>query len=577
MPIFKPLSFLISVAIVLCGCSGGESDSSTTSSKVAYINQAWSNQDRADYYWGSQGSALISYDIYLALQLSNSIELFSSAQNADRMGLLIAEPDAQNNPDNLPIGITKTIVKSGQFSGTYMGLTCAACHTGQIQYLNKQLRIDGGTSGRFTVVPWLRSLSDALNATAGDPSRFQEMLRTIQKAGTVDETDLRRRLENDAAILNTQVNNVFRIVDQPGPGRMDALGSIHNTLTWAGTADPRNLYPTTAAVKPPFLWNAPQSSWVEWSGVAANPLSRNFSESLGVFARFDLTSASSQQGLFDTTSDIRGIVKVENMLRRLAPPKWPESIFGSLDQAKVSAGESLYIENCNGCHSSYPYRWTPPRGTSGKRFINNRIIPQSVVGTDNAQLASVTFSSVIKIIIGSRLASLLDLSTQELSFDYQTAVQNKILDKALIKDGPFTPEQVNEMSSFASAADVPPPLGYKAAPRDGIWATAPYLHNGSIPNLYELLSPASERSRQFYVTREFDPIKVGINISVGISSDYLLDTRLEGNSNAGHSFENGSGPGIIGRALSPDERFALIEYLKSIPNVEARVTPYGGP
>jgi hypothetical protein len=69
---------------------------------------------------------------------------------------------------------------------------------------------------------------------------------------------------------------------------------------------------------------------------------------------------------------------------------------------------------------------------------------------------------------------------------------------------------------------------------------------------------------------------VGINTSVGKPSDFLLDTTLVGNSNAGHSFEAGSGRGIVGREFTPAERFALIEYLKSIPNVEGRVTPYGG-
>jgi hypothetical protein len=564
----------------LISCSGdsGTDSASATPPKAAYLNQAWSEQDRADYYWTSQGSALISYDIYLALQLANSSELFSSAANADRMGLLLDDLDSKNNPDNLPIGVTKTIVSLGQFTGVYMGLSCAACHTSQLQYQGKQIRIDGGVGNRFTIVPWLSTLSDSLNATVSDQSRFQALLKTIQKSSAVDEADLRRRLQDDAAFVNNQINNLFRVINQPGPGRMDALGSIHNTMAWVGTANLRNLYSTTAPVKPPFLWNAPQSSWVQWSGVAPNPLSRNIGESLGVFARFDLSSNSTDQGLFDTTSDVRGLVKIENLLRRLAPPKWPETIFGALDLEKIKAGEKLYAENCSGCHASYPYRWTSPRGTSGKKFIDNKIIPQSVVGTDNEQLAGVTFSSTIKIIVGSKLASVLGLSTEELSLNYQQAVQTNILNKAVSKAGISTAsEEYDNITSYTSKmSEGQPPLGYKAAPRDGVWATAPFLHNASVPNLYELLSPASERSKKFFITREFDPIKVGINTSVGKPSDFLLDTTLVGNSNAGHSFEAGSGRGIVGREFTPAERFALIEYLKSIPNVEGRVTPYGG-
>jgi hypothetical protein len=59
---------------------------------------------------------------------------------------------------------------------------------------------------------------------------------------------------------------------------------------------------------------------------------------------------------------------------------------------------------------------------------------------------------------------------------------------------------------------------------------------------------------------------------------FLLDTSLPGNSNAGHSFENGPrGNGVVGPLLTDNERWALIEYLKSIPEEAGRVAPFGGP
>jgi hypothetical protein len=124
----------------------------------------------------------------------------------------------------------------------------------------------------------------------------------------------------------------------------------------------------------------------------------------------------------------------------------------------------------------------------------------------------------------------------------------------------------------------PPPVGYyKAAPRDGVWATPPFMHNGSVPNLYEMLIPAKERTKKFYIGREFDPVKVGLDMSHQPGS-FLLDTSLPGNSNAGHSFENGPlGNGVIGPLLTDDQRWAIIEYLKSIPEEAGRVTPFGGP
>ncbi len=50
-----------------------------------------------------------------------------------------------------------------------------------------------------------------------------------------------------------------------------------------------------------------------------------------------------------------------------------------------------------------------------------------------------------------------------------------------------------------------------SAAGDGVWATPPFLHNGSVPNLYEMLLPAEKRTKKFYIGREFDPIKVGLD------------------------------------------------------------------
>ena len=124
------------------------------------------------------------------------------------------------------------------------------------------------------------------------------MLSRIQKTSPVTEEDLRNRLIKDTAIVKNQVDKSFAIPFAPGPGRMDALGSIHNSFIAVNTGQDANLRVGKAPLKPPFLWNAPQSSWVQWSGIAQNPLRRNFGETLGVFARYNLTAASENDGLF---------------------------------------------------------------------------------------------------------------------------------------------------------------------------------------------------------------------------------------------------------------------------------------
>ena len=101
---------------------------------------------------------------------------------------------------------------------------------------------------------------------------------------------------------------------------------------------------------------------------------------------------------------------------------------------------------------------------------------------------------------------------------------------------------------------------------DGVWATPPFLHNGSVPSVYQLLLPAAERTKKFCVNTEYDPENMGINTSL-TEGCFELDTSLLGNSNAGHEFRDGpTGNGVIGPLLTEEERRALIEYLKTLPS-----------
>jgi hypothetical protein len=99
---------------------------------------------------------------------------------------------------------------------------------------------------------------------------------------------------------------------------------------------------------------------------------------------------------------------------------------------------------------------------------------------------------------------------------------------------------------------------YKARPLNGVWATGPYLHNGSVPSLAELLKPDSDRVQEFYVgSWVFDPVNVGITSvpEEGGIGMFLFKTSSVGNSNAGHNF---------GTTLTAQQKRQLIEYLKSL-------------
>jgi len=96
---------------------------------------------------------------------------------------------------------------------------------------------------------------------------------------------------------------------------------------------------------------------------------------------------------------------------------------------------------------------------------------------------------------------------------------------------------------------------YRARPLNGIWATGPFLHNGSVPSLQAMLLPPEKRPTTFYVgSREIDAESVGF-VDKASERTMLFDTRIDGNSNAGHTY---------GTGLSASNRRALLEYLKSL-------------
>lgn len=146
------------------------------------------------------------------------------------------------------------------------------------------------------------------------------------------------------------------------------------------------------------------------------------------------------------------------------------------------------------------------------------------------------------------------------------------------------------------ALDLPQEIvGYKPRPLEGVWATPPYLHNGSVPSLYQMLVPPHERDPKFFVgRREFDPVHVGYVTKPADEDDddgFWLDTSIEGNRNIGHGFvaeaetwrqhredphANPLPRGVIGPELTDDERWALVEYLKvhrDLPETPADYTP----
>lgn len=150
-----------------------------------------------------------------------------------------------------------------------------------------------------------------------------------------------------------------------------------------------------------------------------------------------------------------------------------------------------------------------------------------------------------------------------------TMITNEVVGTILGSGWPAPPDYLSQISFGATRPHgvllehAAVSVEYKARPLNGIWATAPYLHNGSVPNLDELFQPSAQRSKSFSIgVRTFDPVRVGYLTDVaGFPKFNVNDSNgnpIAGNSNAGHEGDQ------YGTSLSPDQRRQLIEYLKSL-------------
>ena len=245
-------------------------------------------------------------------------------------------------------------------------------------------------------------------------------------------------------------------------------------------------------------------------------------------------------------------------------PAWPAEVFGPIDEAKAQKGAELYQRMCQHCHLppvnspelQDPKYWEA--GLKGHSFLKLNVIPLDEIGTDPREATDWANRTAVTGVLG--------LGTVSAS-DGLRAVTSQIRDKSYDALG-LTPEQRDEWSGFRNDRVVAP-LAYRARPLGGMWATPPYLHNGSVPNLYQLLSPADKRDKTFYVgSREFDPKNLGYSTEkIDGAFEFRTDQPNDphpGNSNAGHEFSNKPGKGVIGRELTDDERWAIIEYLKTL-------------
>jgi hypothetical protein len=591
------------------------------------LGQGWSQADRDYWYEQTQGSRLLPYRWAVALETAAGQGRFFDAGNMTRYGYLPAEATSKSGlPVGFAIdkqkddGFRNSALRwyAGQDNQQeWVGMNCSACHTAELSIAGRPHRVDGGpTTADFQTM--IEDLDNALRSTRDDPAKFERFAGIVLREtgrranparAAADRQTLRQALGQLIAWQErVAVANRGGSPDWPGPryghARLDAFGHIFNKVALFAGAENQSFNPSTAPVSYPFLWNTSQSDKVQWNGAVSNQpvrpvpggqpfdygaLGRNAGEVTGVFGDIVLRPSPGLSG-FRSSVQVQRLSELERLLARLRPPRWPAAL-GTIDTwpgSLADRGKQVFArERCQSCHTPLaPDDVTTKFNASMSLFRAN--VPGNVPPGTDPWMACNAFTYQIRTgvlrntpegLLSGRPLGEVEPTAKVLEtvvkgeLAGQKAELVKAATKAIFDSAPFPrperpdtfidPELERARRLQICMTAESPILAYKARPLTGIWATAPFLHNGSVPTLYDLLLPPEKRPQVFYLgTRRFDPKKVGFETAKAADNSFKFETHdsagraIPGNSNSGHDYRNAR--------LSEDDRWALVEYLKTL-------------
>ena len=595
-------------AFALTEARAQQGGTGTAAAAVTYAAQGWSAADRNTFYTTSQGSRMMPYVWFKALRRLDVDQAFA-ADKLQRYGYLPNDPSPVSNPEGLPVGF----VIDGTAASAYLGMTCAACHTGQLEYrqdgVTRALRLDGAPAN-VDFQEFLTDLLAASRATLTQPDRFDAFAREVLGGGYTGAKATQVKDEFGKWVAQFGEFMDKSLPASPwGPGRLDAFGMIFNRVVARDLGVVDNFKAADAPVSYPFLWNASRQDRTQWNGGVPNglyihALGRNTGEVFGVFADFAprrlVPPTKVSPAVIDYTKNsvkFDGLQTLEEKIAVLRPPPWPRDVFG-LDDSLAALGKPLFEAHCSSCHAvqasvDVPGAWRTPVvavGTDPKMalnsarmsdagLLNGALMPPPAIGArigNPAKAGDMLANTVVGTLLAeavvppvpppAKLAQsgvfralrkdFANLPGENLDALLDPKLSARAKAEAMIKVRAFINAKLSNLFR-------PPPAiagaAYESRVLNGIWATAPYLHNGSVPNLWELLKPAKDRRTSFMVgSRVFDPKNVGYDAdqSPFKSGRFVADpANANGNGNGGHEY---------GTTLTDEQRWAIIEYLKTL-------------
>lgn len=595
--------FIVITILGLDGCSGPVPEILTIVKEDGsipereYLDQNWNEVTRKNFWFTSQGSQIIPYKWFVYLERANSVQLFRNVDHMEELRYIPVSSDS-TNPGGLPIGFSPDFdQRTGR---AWMGFTCAACHTNQLNYEENKILIEGApTLANFTL--FFNELIEALDITLVDTSKFARFAGKLFGENPSEEAKVNLKDEMNNTIITLRerqkINSLPDSIyskDFLGYARLDAFGQIANQgVVFAINAPADNASISNAPVSYPFLWGTHQSNVVQWNGSAPNtpvigPLARNMGEVVGVFGNLEIDSVSRTVSRYTSTIQIEALGHLEKWLTDLRSPQWPDNILPKIDSSKALRGKVIYQKNCTSCHmvidrenesEKYKAVMTPLNsiGTDSTMAWNvqNHMAKTYIMeGKKKSVLFGDKFgpeTRALDIAVNGVIGTILEHPIKSFKAGLM-AFKEEDRKKLIAKKGLEESMNVEDLKSLLgeysdslklSEKSIDDTLRYKARPLNGIWATAPYLHNGSVPNLWQLLQKPENRDTSFYVgSREFDPKLVGFEITQAKGTTLFRVVKdgkqIPGNSNAGHTY---------GTDLTDKEKWDLVEYMKTLGSV----------
>ena len=383
-----------------------------------------------------------------------------------------------------------------------VGLNCAVCHTGTVR------ESDAGPSRIILGMPahqldlqgFFRFVLDCtLDERFTPDNLLAHMERNGTRLGWFDRALYRffviPRTREATLVLARRLERIMGDqVPDWGPGRVDTFNP-YKGIQFNWPLARLPISELTSAADFPSLWNQRPRDGMHLHWDGNND---------SVDERN--LSAALGAGVTPVTIDHPRLQRVRDWIWTLPPPPYPFPI----DAAKAERGAALYARNCLDCHADHRFK----EGSSSGRMVGT-VVPIAAIGTDRHRLDSYTFA----------------FAANQYS---------------------LYPDSRYRFTHFRKTE------GYANQPLDGIWARAPYLHNGSVPTLRALLDDPRERPLRFYRGDDrFDQARVGFVADAPATAGhrhFLYDTTLPGNGNGGHRYAVD---------LPPADKDAIVEYLKT--------------